>query len=709
MAPGADIDHSGTPFTESLLGDLLRALTEPRTGQPRLGTAQFDEAVFSGDAWFRRARFSGAAGFVRATFKGVAEFDQARFQGAAKFDRACFTRRAEFDKATFEHEALFDRVLFGDTAVFRGAKVGGIAGFEEVKFIGDAWFRGAEFSGAATFCRTIFEITAGFEQTKFTGAIAFDDAKFRGDAWFGGHAAFKSDARFRQAEFAGAAGFDHATFIGTVGFDGAVFTGPAIFRGAKLFGAARFQGVTFSDDASFDNVTFERDVSIAATFCRAGFAGARFHGIAEFSKATFSGAATFSRATFSRDSRFNEAVFADSARFDQAVFVGNASFREAEFTQLPHFGPLTCRREVDLSGAVFGTPVTMEIAATVVRCVRTQWEEKATLRLRYATLDLSDALLSFSVAITAHPTPFATGSASFIKEDLLAGNSDVVRIASVRSVDAAHLVLTNVDLRACLFSGALHLDQLRLEGHCVFPTAPSGFRRRVLPQRWTRRRTLAEEHHWRALTDSNRSSPHGWHPGPHHPDAELTPTPSVLAATYRQLRKAFEDGKDEPGAADFYYGEMEMRRHDRDPAHGGTPVGERGLLWVYWLLSGYGLRASRALAWLIAAMASTVLLLMLWGLPSDSPKPESSGTVKGEQIHLTTDTPAPANPTGPLSERLTGERWEKGVRVVINSVVFRSSGQDLTTVGTYTEMASRMAEPVLLGLAVLAARGRIKR
>ncbi|MFE7711868.1 hypothetical protein ACFU6I_40355 [Streptomyces sp. NPDC057486] len=45
----------------------------------------------------------------------------------------------------------------------------------------------------------------------------------------------------------------------------------------------------------------------------------------------------------------------------------------------------------------------------------------------------------------------------------------------------------------------------------------------------------------------------------------------------------------------------------------------------------------------------------------------------------------------------------------LNSVVFRSSGQDLTTAGTYIEMASRVTEPVLLGLAVLAIRNRVKR
>ena len=47
--------------------------------------------------------------------------------------------------------------------------------------------------------------------------------------------------------------------------------------------------------------------------------------------------------------------------------------------------------------------------------------------------------------------------------------------------------------------------------------------------------------------------------------------------------------------------------------------------------------------------------------------------------------------------------------MVINSVVFRSSGQNLTTAGTYTERASHLTEPVLLGLAVLSVRSRVKR
>ncbi|WP_406182986.1 hypothetical protein [Streptomyces canus] len=45
------------------------------------------------------------------------------------------------------------------------------------------------------------------------------------------------------------------------------------------------------------------------------------------------------------------------------------------------------------------------------------------------------------------------------------------------------------------------------------------------------------------------------------------------------------------------------RRHNR----AGTSRAERGLLHAYWLLSGYGLRASRALGWLAGAMLLTIV------------------------------------------------------------------------------------------------------
>ncbi|WP_030832556.1 hypothetical protein [Streptomyces sp. NRRL S-104] len=181
-------------------------------------------------------------------------------------------------------------------------------------------------------------------------------------------------------------------------------------------------------------------------------------------------------------------------------------------------------------------------------------------------------------------------------------------------------------------------------------------------------------------------------------------TPIAAARGSPPVLRVFEDAKNEPDAADFYYGEMEMRRHDGD-----RPRSERALLTLYWAVSGYGLRASRALAWLFGAMAVTVLIMMLWGIPEDAPRAMRTGHLTGQDISLPTANPTAVNPSGPLSSRLTAQRWEKSVRIVVNSVVFRSSGQNLTTTGTYVEMASRLTEAALLGLAVLAVRGRVKR
>ncbi|WP_326783537.1 pentapeptide repeat-containing protein [Streptomyces sp. NBC_00151] len=405
---------------------------------------------------------------------------------------------------------------------------------------------------------------------------------------------------------------------------------------------------------------------------------------------TFTGTAWFGRATFTGDAWFDEVTFTGDARFDGAT-TGDAQFGGATFTVLSSFGPLLCAGQVDLSRCVFEAPVTMEIAAGEVNCFRTRWESTATLGLRYATVDLSHAVWSSPAAVTTHPGPFTTVWTPVVEESLLASRAPKVRVASVQGVEAAHLVLTDTDLSDCPFSGAFHLDQIRLEGFLFAPTPTGWHRRGIWPARWTRRRTLAEEHHWRARTARQSipsagedPKPHLWRPGPHHTDAARTPDPEDVAALYRQLRKAFEDGKNEPGAADFYYGECEMRRHDLT----GTPKSERRLLWSYWLLSEYGLRASRAFTWLLAAMSLTVLLLMGLGLPTHDPDPA---------LH------------GEWPKRMTWARAEKATRIAVNSVVFRSSGQNLTTAGTYIEMTSRLLEPTLLALGVLAIRGRIKR
>ncbi|MCX2922300.1 pentapeptide repeat-containing protein [Streptomyces sp. NEAU-W12] len=515
--------------------------------------------------------------------------------------------------------------------------------------------------------------TARFDGAIFTGIAWFDRVAFTGDAWFDG-VTFTDVARFGGVTFTSDAGFSGATFTGDAWFGEASFTGVARFGGVAFTGDSWFSGVTFTGDARFDGVTFTGD---------AWFDKASFTGIAGFVNASFTSAVGFCETSFTGDARFG------GARFEMASYLG----------------PLVCGERVVLDGVLFQQPVTVEMAAHRVSCARTRWASTATLHLRYAELDLRDAVFEYPVVVSARPYPFLrAGSDDPLPETELSGREPGVRLASVGGVDAAHLALHDVDLSGCRFAGAVHLDQLRVDGWCTFATTPTGWNR-YFPWQWSRRNTLTEEHHWRVRTARypETAVTRGWTPAPQ--DApELKP--AAVAALYRQLRKSLEDGKNEPDAADFYYGECEMRRHDTT-----RPRGERVLLTAYWALSGYGLRATRALAWLVAAMATTIAVMVLWGLPADDPKPQTTGqqVQAGQNLVLTTDTPDPRNPTGPWTERITTERFEKALRVVINSVVFRSSGQDLTTAGTYTEMTSRLAEPVLLGLAVLAVRSRVKR
>ncbi|MEU6291757.1 hypothetical protein [Streptomyces sp. NPDC046988] len=107
-------------------------------------------------------------------------------------------------------------------------------------------------------------------------------------------------------------------------------------------------------------------------------------------------------------------------------------------------------------------------------------------------------------------------------------------------------------------------------------------------------------------------------------------------------------------------------------------------------------------------MLLTIVLLMSFGLAQDSPK--QIATLRpgwwGGEVTFEIDEDDPQNPTG---DRLTGKRFEKALNVTLNLVVFHSSGQDRATAGTYIEMTSRLTEPVLLGLAVLAVRNRVER
>ncbi|MEU3621896.1 hypothetical protein [Amycolatopsis coloradensis] len=268
----------------------------------------------------------------------------------------------------------------------------------------------------------------------------------------------------------------------------------------------------------------------------------------------------------------------------------------------------------------FRKRMVIDIHAEELDCTETAFEEGVTLRAGSASIDLERAV--------------------FGKPSMVAGADSATGVVSLRGTDVADLVLTDVDLSKCLFAGAHHLDELRIEGDCPFGSRG-------------RRQILAEEAAWR------RKSPEAIRP-------------RRIADLYRQLRKAQEDSKNEPGAADFYYGEMEMRRHS--PA---TPWSERVILHLYWLVSGYGLRALRALATLAALIALVTVGFRIGGFKTT---PAFGDTL----VYV-------AQSTVSLETKLT------------------SLPKDLTPFGEVMRLVMRVLGPLLLGLTLLAVRNRVKR
>ncbi|WP_329151249.1 pentapeptide repeat-containing protein [Streptomyces sp. NBC_01456] len=484
-------------------------------------------------------------------------------------------------------------------------------------------------------------------------------------------------------------------------------------------GNADFSEAYFLEQCDFSDVIFTQSVNFSQAWLEnPNFTRTEFSGVASFIAATFPTGAffgegifrdrvEFNNAKFTQDMLFIECAIAEGASFWDATFGGQVSFartvaRRLDFTRSQfnahtgQLGPFYCPGSASFRQAVFARPVEIDAMATYVYFHGTRWESAATIRLRHAQVSLDNATLTQPVSIKSHPTHFADFDASIdwpVKR---------AQLTSLRGVDCSFLSLGDVDLSQCQLSGAFHLDLIRLEGHSTFAIPPAGWKLRIgFPFNWTRRQVIDEERQWRALPSHSAALRRGWGDPPEN--EHDIPGLAALTVIYRQLRKAREDAKDEPGAADFYYGEMEMRRHSHT-----WRQAERWLLQAYWLLSGYGLRASRALGWLATAMLTTIVLMMGFGLPNDPPKQTATGTVPadGGKVAFKFDKEDPRNPTG---DRFTGKRFEKALNVTLNSVIFRASGQDLTTAGTYIEMVSRLAEPVLLGFAGLAVRGRVKR
>jgi uncharacterized protein YjbI with pentapeptide repeats len=517
-----------------------------------------------------------------------------------------------------------------------------------------------------------------------------------------------------------AAKFEKATFE-HADFGGVIFQSDASFQLATFEGTARFSGTTFQGEADFSGTTF----ADFAMFSRAVFHGfaqfnATFRNLVWFVSVVFHDDAWFGIAAFRRDGVFNRAVFQQDVDFAHATFQRNAMFREAIFHRAQQLGPLLVRKGLVLDQAVFHERAQVEVSAAAVCCRRTRFLAGVQLRLRWAQVVLDDADIAAPSILAGVPgfPDFDEGrwAQAVVRLRTTDRVSDRPRLVSLRRADVAGLTVSNLDLRSCRFLGAHNLDKLHVEAS-DFGYAPSGWR-------WTTRQTIAEERAWRVRRFAgpfavSRGAP--WQRPSDQPPPWLnldpSPTPTQIAALYRALRKGREDNKDEPGAADFYYGEMEMRRHARDAqarrerrlgywGTWATARTEHAVLWLYWLVSGYGLRAWRALALFL------VLLVVAAGLFAFGGGFASSASVSTASL-TTTTRPAPiATPNPPPTATATADTSFGGAIVYSARTVIgltREPQPRLTRFGDVVQILIRIIGPVLLGLAVLSVRGRVKR
>ena len=395
----------------------------------------------------------------------------------------------------------------------------------------------------------------------------------------------------------------HRPRLNTVTFDGARFGDRASFHNVTFGKSARFIGATFGDNAEFQAATFGDVASFAgATFgFGSSFSDATFGDGAEFDAVTFGDYAVFIRTSFGDEASFDSATFGHHARFDQVRFGGSVYFDDVNIGDWTRLGPVVAK-ELTLRRAIFGRSPDLVISADRVRCTQTKFSDGARLRVRWAEVSLDNTDFGRPSVLEAAPAlrEFTEMGEPELIQDALAG-TQTHRTAYPRPIclagcDVHNLLLVDCDLRACRFAGAHNLAALRLEGTITLPSTPQGWQGAwTLPPlwRWGRRQTIAEEHYWRQLQPKRKGwrgapspspSPYvaEWHDRGERGEPSNPHGPPEIASVYRALRKGREDNKDEPGAADFYYGEMEMRRHDR-----AKPGVERLVLLLYWLTSGY--------------------------------------------------------------------------------------------------------------------------
>ncbi len=575
--------------------------------------------------------------------KGRPQFAHWRF-GGAEIAAGCNLSGTDFRLCSFDDCAFGHRVSFAGAtfsrAHFRRARFGDDIDFERTEFGVRADFHSASFGDRARFSHSRFQSTQFFA------------ARFGEEAGFGG-ARFAITAHFHNVRFGPRPNFAEAQFADTVDFGGAFFGEKSQMMRLHFAAPPSFLGASFGPRARLTDWFVEGDLNMRS---------AHFLGAASLQGAEVAGNLTLAYANFEGTVDISGVHVAGSA------YLGDLAINGAD-----RFGPLHVDGGLDLQRAIVRSACAFVLSATEIDLTEARFAAPARISVGGGGVVMERAESEARLVLTT-PQPIGVKTAP-------------PRLLSVRGADLDEVVVSGFDVRALRFAGAEGIDGLRIESGSSFEHAPRGAR--------AHREVIAEEHAMRAA----RAEGKGWDP-PATKDTLIGSSPAVgtaeLARIYRGLRKAREDMRDAPGAADFYYGEMEMRRlearaelrHWQGAGPWALHAGSYLLLELYRLCGGYGVRPSRPL----------LLFALLAGLAS-------IWVDGGDMIQHLVAVPGAAEPKAVAAD------FGQSLVFVLRSALLLPTSAEVRagTAAEWIQIAARVLGPLLVGLFAFGMRARVHR
>jgi uncharacterized protein YjbI with pentapeptide repeats len=405
---------------------------------------------------------------------------------------------------------------------------------------------------------------------------------------------------------------------------------------------ADFACAKFSTHVDFSYATFAGHASFShATFAgHASFFHATFKERVDFTGTTFAAHVDFNAATFAAEAVFRHAHFDAQAYFAHTTFAAEARFNAAHFATQPLFGGTTFATEADFSGTTFAAGATFDAT-------------------RFSAHRISFRLSRFS------------GQTLFLPAQEVETHQRIrIFSAATEEVDFRDLVIEppeclsfrHADFQTCRF---LNTDLRKVELTGVL--WPKKGARRVVYDEISP--VLGEACPW-----------------------------DELERLYRELKQNYDDHRNYAQAGDFHYGEKEMQR--RNPA---TPWNLRVLLWLYWLVSGYGERFRRPLLCALVLLIVGTVVYLLCGLVPKAPILSSRpGTTAFLVMPGAVSRPAPL-PITQLDAWLSALHYSFRVMTLLKP-------EDLEPMGFAKVMQTiqSLLGPLFLGLFALAVRQRLK-